>query len=145
MNTWTKRGTLLILAALMLVVGMMIPYRNAEAAMTYNNTTDAYLSADIDTNGTLQATLLVNGKKGVTTCIEADLYIERKTLGIFWTRVDIGYNNNVWHDSTTSHYYNNSFSTDLVSNGTYRVVVSYTVHGTGGANDIIPKTVIVVY
>ncbi len=145
MNTWTKRGTIIMLAALMLVMGIAVPFRNAEAAMTYNNTTDAYLSAGVDTNGNLEAILLVNGSYGITSCIEADLYVERKNWGLFWTMVDIGYNNNVWHDSTTSYLYHNVFSTNLISTGTYRVTVTYTVHGSGGSNDVIIKTATINY
>ena len=145
MNIWAKRGTMIVLAAVILVMGIAVPYRKAEAAMTYNNTTDAYMSASVDSNGNLEANLLVNGKEGITSCIEADLYVERKILGVFWTRVEIGYSNNVWHDSTTSYLYQNAFSTNLSSTGTYRVTVTYTVHGSGGSNDSITKTSTVNY
>lgn len=141
MNTWTKRGTLLILAALMLVVGMMIPYRNAEAAMTYNNTNYASLTCSVNpATGELQASLNVDGKKGITSQIETELYVEKQILGIIWKRVDIGCVNNLWIDSTTSYHYTNTFSTILSSSGTYRIVVKYTVSGSGGPSDVIMKT-----
>ena len=145
MNTWTKRGTLLILAALMLVVGMMIPYRDAEAAMTYNNTLSANISCAVDSSGCLQASLAVSGIKGKTTRIKAELYVEKRVLGMFWSRVDIGYNNNIWEDSTTNHTYYNTFNTDLPSNGTYRTTVTFTVSGSGGTDDIIVKTSTITY
>ena len=66
-------------------------------------------------------------------------------MGIFWTRVNIGYTNNVWHDSTTSYIYSNYFEFQLTSTGTYRVTVTYTVSGTGGPADVITLTDILTY
>ena len=145
MNTWTKRGTMAALAMLFLIMGIVTPQKNAKAAMMYNNTTNASLSGYIDSNGVLHASLSVYGRPGITTRIEAQLYVEKQFLGIFWTRINIGYNNNTWIDSTTDYYYNNSFSTSLEGNGTYRITVIYTVSGSGGTDDSITKTCIVAY
>ena len=145
MNTVSKRCTTLILALLMLVMGIYVPFKKAEAAMLYYNTTDAFLSASVNSSGYLQAWMTVTGKSGKTTLIEADLYVEKRILGVFWKRVEIGYNNNVWHDSTTSYSYSNSFGYNLNSTGTYRVTVTYTVSGTGGPADVITLSEIVTY
>lgn len=107
--------------------------------MTYNNTTYANISCSIE-NGRLQTALSVTGIKGVTTRIKAELYVEKRVLGIIWTRVDIGYTNNVWIDSTTSYIYSNIFTHTLESTGTYRVTVTFTVSGSGGSDDVIVKT-----
>ena len=140
MNTMIKRGTILTLAMLMFVVSMLVPIKRADAAMMYNNTNNASLSASINSNGKLSASLYVMGMKGKTTKIETSLYVEKKILGLFWSRVDIGYTDNIWHDSTSNYYYSHTFSHDLTSTGTYRVTVTYTVSGSGGANDVITIT-----
>ncbi len=140
-----KSAALLTLALLMLATGVYVPFRTAEAAMMYNNTLSTSVYCSVDSAGTLSAVLNVTGKKGTTTRIETELYVEKKTLGVFWTRVDIGYTNNLWIDSTTNYKYNNTFSTSLDSTGTYRVTVKFTVYGTGGIPDEITQTKTIVY
>lgn len=134
-----------MLAVLTLVMSIFVPLNKASAATTYNNTNRANLYASVSSNGRLSASLSVLGIKGITTKIEVSLYVEKRILGLFWSRVDIGCDDNVWEDSTTNYYYNNTFSCDLSSTGTYRVTVTYTVSGTGGASDVITKTDTVTY
>ena len=81
----------------------------------------------------------VMGIKGKTTRIEVELYVEKRVLGIFWSRIDIGTPNNVWTDAVNAYQYNNTFSTQLSSTGTYRVTVQFSVYGSGGSTDVIPK------
>lgn len=145
MNTIIKRGTMLTLAFLMLVTSMFVPIKNAKAATMYNNTTRATLSASVNSSGLLTASLYVLGIKGKTTKIETSLYVEKSILGIFWSRIDIGCENNLWQDSTTNYYYTHAFTCNLNSTGTYRVTVTYTVSGSGGTNDVITKTCTVTY
>lgn len=139
------RGVCLFLLLCTVFVAVAGCTRSAKAATTYYNTSSASISSYVDSNGKLHSILIVAGIKGITTQIEADLYVEKRVLGIFWTRVDIGYTNNIWHDSTTSFHFYNEFITQLPSTGTYRVNVTYTVSGTGGSADIIPKTNNVTY
>lgn len=140
MNTMTKRGTMFALALLMLVMSIFVPQNTAKAAMMYNNTNSASMLVSINTSGMLSAKLNVMGMNGKTTRIETSLYVEKKILGLFWTRVDIGYSDNTWHDTTTNYYYSHTFSCNLNSTGTYRVTVTYTVSGNGGNNDVITIT-----
>lgn len=141
----TKKGTLLMLAMLTLVMSIFVPLNKASAATTYNNTTKATLSASIESTGCLSASLYVMGIKGKTTSIDVSLYVEKRILGVFWSRIDIGCTNNIWHDSTTNYYYTHIFSHNLNSTGTYRVTVTYTVSGTGGSSDVITLTDTVTY
>lgn len=140
MNTMIKRGTMFALAFLMLVTSMLVPIRKAKAATAYYNTASASLNCNINSSGHLTASMSVTGYKGVTTKISVELYIEKKILGIFWTRVDIGCTDNIWKDSKTGFSYSNTFPFDLTSGGTYRVTATYTVSGTGGTDDIIVRT-----
>lgn len=145
MYTMTKRGTVFALALLMLVMSVFVPMKKAEAAMMYNNTGGTSISCTVDSNGRLQATLIVNGKSGITTHIGVKLYVEKRVLGIFWSRVNIGCDDNLWIDSTNNYNYRNVFSVNLTASGTYRTTVTYTVSGTGGGNDIITQTDTVTY
>ena len=95
------------------------------------------MNVAINTNGELEVPMYVSGIKGRTTRIETSLYVEKRILGIFWHRVDIGCTDNVWHDSVTGYYYSNMFTHDLNTTGTYRVTVTFTVSGSGGSDDVI--------
>ena len=69
------------------------------------------------------------GLSGKTTKVVITTYIEKKTLGLFWSRVENGQPNNQWVDT--------SYTFQLSSTGTYRVTVTYKVYGSGGAADEI--------
>lgn len=140
-----KRGIVFALALLALVMGVFMPSRKVEAAMMYNNVINAVISCSVDSSGRLQTGMVATGVKGVTTRISVELFVEKRVLGIFWTKVDIGCTNNVWTDYTTGATYNNSFSTDLPSSGTYRITVIFTVSGTGGSDDVIERTKTITY
>ena len=135
-----KRITVFALMLLMLIMGTFVLYRKVEAATMYYNTSAALLNCSVNSNGLLEATLSVTGIKNRTTHISVELYVEKKILGLFWSRINIGYPDNIWTDSTTNYLYSNIFTTSLPSEGTYRVTVTFTVSGTGGANDVIVKT-----
>lgn len=145
MNIFTKRLIVTALAVVMLVMSIAVPFEKAEAAMTYNNTMSANLYCNIESNGHLCANMDVTGYKNRTTSIHVELYVEKRVLGIFWSRVEIGYTNNTWIDSTTSYIYSGVFDTALPSTGTYRTTVTYTITGTGGSDDVIVKTDTVTY
>mgnify|MGYP007070251791 CR=1 FL=1 len=145
MYSMVKRVSVFALALLTLVMGVVVPFRRATAMTTYNNATNATLTSSINSDGRLQALLTATGIKNKTTQIKVKLYVEKRILGIFWSKVDIGYPDNTWTDSTTSYLYSYSFSTNLPSNGTYRVTVEFTFSGTGGADDIINCTDTITY
>ena len=145
MISMKKRGLCLILMLCTVFVTLGVYCKTAKAATTYNNTSSAWAGSYVDSNGQLRTDMILGGYKGVTTLIEADLYLEKRFLGIIWIRVNIGYPNNVWHDSTTSYIYSNYFTHQLSSTGTYRVTVTYTVSGTGGTPDVITITDTVTY
>ena len=140
MYSMVKRVSVFALALLTFVMGVVVPYRRAEAATTYNNATYTSAICNIDSSGHLDVGLTVSGIKGITTKISVELYVEKRILGVFWSRVNIGYPNNTWTDSNTGINYNNTFSTNLSSNGTYRVTVTFIVSGSGGSDDTIVQT-----
>ena len=74
---------------------------------------------------------------GVTTGATITSYIEKRTLGLFWSKVDIGEANNEWVDVSTD--YADAFVHEfwLEDTGTYRATVVYEISGTGGSTDVI--------
>ena len=140
MKKTTQRVIATTLTFLALFFAIAVPIKNASSETCYNNIVQANVSSNINVNGALTVSFDVFGRKGVTTKIETELFVEKKMLGLFWVRVNIGCPNNLWTDSTNHYVYVNTFSTQLSSTGTYRTTVKFTVSGTGGANDIITLT-----
>ena len=85
------------------------------------------------------------GIRGKTTKGEITTYVEKKTLGLFWTRVDIGQPNNQWVDVVYDYLYDGTHTFQLSNHGTYRITVVYVISGSGGAADTITQTMTKTY
>lgn len=103
----------------------------------YNNTSSATANISINDSGKLTITYKYNGYSGIATKAVITSYIEKKTLGLFWKRVDIGKTNNQWVDTVNNYKYTGSRTYQLSSTGTYRVTVIYNIYGSGGPADKI--------
>ncbi len=145
MKNTIKRGIALALSLLTLFAFFVVPISRVSAATMYNNVINVSASSSVSSGGLLQTALYAIGTKGVTSRIIIELYVEKRILGVFWSKVEIGVPDNVWIDSVNSHIYNNTFSTQLNSSGTYRVTVTFTISGSGGPDDIITKQNTVTY
>lgn len=131
------RITSLILICVILIVSI-VPMISAETITPrLNNTSNTSTNFTITTAGKATISATYNGYKGITTGATVTSYIEKRTLGLFWTKVDIGEPNNEWID--TSSDYLGAFGHEfwLENKGTYRATVVYEISGTGGATDVI--------
>lgn len=74
-----------------------------------------------------------------------EIYLEKKFLGFFWKRVDIGQPDNVWIDTfyETDGYVDHTLQ--LTKTGTYRANFKMTFRGTGTTDDVLEKTVQATY
>lgn len=111
----------------------------------YNNVVSTRTSATISSSGALDVSVKYTGINGTTTRAIITTYIEKKTLGLFWTRVDIGTTNDEWVDTIYNYKYEGSHSHQLTKTGTYRVTVTYQIYGNGGAADEIVEEITKVY
>lgn len=142
-KTFKKFFSIIIASTLILVIFAtpinaatkepMIPF--------YNNVDSANSTVTISSNGTITINNRYTGTQSVTTKAVITTYIEKKTLGIFWSRVNIGQTNDEWVDTIYNYYYSGSHSTQLPSTGTYRVTVEYIIYGSGGVADTIVKEI----
>lgn len=130
-----------ILIIVCILSNIVISAFASEVMPLLNNVVTASTSAAISDSGKLTVTNQYYGFDGVTTKAVITTYVEKKTLGLFWTRVDIGQTDNKWVDTIYSYEYSGSHSLQLESTGTYRVVTTFVVYGTGGAADEIERTV----
>lgn len=111
----------------------------------YNNVSTVTANVSINDNGKMTISYKYIGSSSVTTKAVITTYIEKKTLGLFWTRVDIGTTNDEWVDTKYESTYVGSRTHQLSSTGTYRVTVNYKIYGTGGSADEIEKKVTASY
>lgn len=147
MKRTIQRSMTLVLSLLMLMAFLVAPNAKASAEVKpkYDSVIDTNLRTSINSDGQLNSIIKATGEKGSTTRIEIELYVEKRVLGLFWTRVDIGTTNNTWIDSVNSWQYINAFSTQLNSSGTYRVTVKFTVFCADASSDVVTKVNTVTY
>lgn len=139
-----KKLISLIMANVFLLLIVFVPAKAAvqdEIAPCYNNVVSVSSMASVSSTGVLKVTNSYNGNSSVTTKAIITTYIEKKTLGIFWRRVDIGQTDDEWVDTIYNYKYSGSHSVQLPSTGTYRVTVEYVIYGSGGSADTITKEI----
>ena len=103
----------------------------------FNNTMMTSSNFTITTSGEATVTATYNAYRDRFTSARVTSYIEKRTLGIFWSRVDIGQPNNEWVDTSTEYADIFGHVIQLTKTGTYRATVVYEISGTGGATDVI--------
>ena len=131
------RITCLVLIVVLLVVSV-IPMISADTIMPrLNNTANTSTNFTITSAGKATVTATYNGYRGITTGATVTSYIEKRTLGLFWTKVDIGEPNNEWVDTSTDYADVFGHIIYLEDTGTYRATVVYEISGSGGATDVI--------
>lgn len=134
-----KKISICLLCMLMLFGYVTVPVAAANDGIMpcYNNVIQTNTSFDISESGVATVIVSYNGITGVTTGATITTKIQKRTLGMIWTKVDIGTTNNEWVDIARLADYSTFHSVTLPDKGTYRVVVEYEITGTGGATDVI--------
>ena len=138
----TKRLKVLVSAILVLCL-FIVPLSPVSAATEegimprYNNVSTVTANMGISDSGKLTITYKYSGSPSITTKAVITTYIEKKFLGLFWRRVDIGTTDNKWVDTINDYIYAGSRTHQLSSSGTYRVTVIYKIYGSGGSADEI--------
>lgn len=144
MKNKKRRYLSLFIAVIIIVYATATTVLAAPIETRFNNTLSASSSATISSSGLLTITNQFRGFKGKTTSGEITTYIEKKS-GSTWTRVSIGQPNDQWYDVVNGYMYAGSHSFQLSSRGTYRITVKFVIYGSGGAPDIITRTVTKTY
>lgn len=144
------RKIISILLTVFLLAAPLSLFANAaqttdEIAPKYNNVISTRTTATVSPDGILNATVKFTGINGITTRAIITTYVERRILGIFWSRVDIGNTNDEWIDTVYNYKYEKNHSTQLDNTGTYRVTATYQIYGSGGAADEVIEEITVVY
>ena len=140
-KNYLKRMISVCMVCVLLVTTFSLVGYAGEAVPYYNNVNSTNSSASISSSGVLTVTNRYVGSSSVTTKAIITTYVEKKVLGLFWSRVDIGQTNDEWVDTIYNYTYTGSHSVQLSSTGTYRVTVEYVIYGSGGSADTITKEI----
>lgn len=116
-----------------------------EITPRYNNVSSVASYAEISSSGVITITNKFSASASVFSRAVITTYVERKTLGLFWTRVDIGQTDDEWVDTIYNNVYSGTHSHQLEKTGTYRVTVEYVIFGSGGAADTITREIEEIY
>ena len=100
-----KRLFCFLIAVILVITASTSAFAASPNETKYNNTVMASSSASISDSGLLTVVNQFQGIRGKTTKGEITTYVEKKTLGFFWTRVDIGQPNNQWYDVIYNYLY----------------------------------------
>ena len=106
----------------------------------YNNTAVATTTFNINENGVASVSVSYGGKYGQSVSAVITSKIQKNESGT-WVDVDIDQPNNQWVDESSMSFYSTTHTHQLTSRGTYRAVVVYEISGTGGATDVIERTI----
>lgn len=134
-----------IFVAMLVLCLTIVPFSPVSAAVAegneimprYNNVGSATATMNINSSGKLTIGYQYSGYSSITTKAVITTYIEKRTLGFFWNRVEIGKTNNQWVDTINNYRYTGSRTYQLSASGTYRVTVVYKIYGSGGSADEI--------
>lgn len=144
-----KKLLSLLLCGLMLFASVLPVYAangGNDPIVPYMNNANRYQHTfAVSSSGEAMVKVDYVGKESAFTSITVETYIQKKTLGLFWTKVDNGEANNTWVDTSTALSGTFTHSLQLENTGEYRAVFKITFSGTGGADDVIEKTLTYTY
>lgn len=138
----TKRLLALIFCVLM-IVGATLPAFAANARMGHG--VDYTTVFQINSSGLATVRVSYAGNATTFTDITVETYIQKRSLGLVWTKVDNGESNKTWVDTSTSQTGTFVHNLQLDSTGTYRAVFKITFSGTGASDDVITERIEDVY
>lgn len=145
MKRITKSLVFIAVALIIAFSATIITFAYSTINPLYNNTSSVSSTASISGSGLLTINVQYTGISGTTSKGVITTYVEKKTLGLFWTKVNNGQSSNEWVDTSNSYRYNTSHSLQLSSKGDYRVTVKYKISGSGGTTDNITNQILKTY
>lgn len=128
-----KKFILFLLIASILINSLSLPVHAEAGDLRYSYIDSADLSAQITTAGLLSIEAFYFGYNEITTGAKITTYVQKKVLGLFWTKVNNGQPNNEWIDNCSGSSGGINHSLQLSSTGTYRVTCSFSIYATTGS------------
>ncbi|MBQ7321192.1 MAG: hypothetical protein IJW99_03765 [Clostridia bacterium] len=134
---------IVLFLCVVLVLSASLPAYAANARMSHG----IYCDYDfyIGSSGSAEVSVYYEGNATTFTDITVETYIQKRTLGFIWTKVDNGEPNKTWVDTSTSRTGTFIHDLQLDSTGTYRAVFTVTFSGIGASSDVIENEIEDVY
>lgn len=133
----------MILLCISLVFCLTIPAFAVNARLSHG--VSAITLFGITSTGMAEVSVDYQGNRTTYTSVTVETYIQKRTLGFIWTKVDNGEENKTWVDTSTEEIGDFVHHLQLDNTGTYRAVFKITFSGTGAADDVIEDTIEDVY
>ncbi len=138
-----KKVVVLLLTVATLVSCMAI-YPSAddyEIEPYYTNIARASTNFNITPSGLACVGVTYTAHANMLSQAKCEIYLEKKFLGLFWNRVDIGVTDDVWVDYSSAITDNFYHEFQLPDTGTYRAVFKVTFYGNTGVNDVVEEEI----
>ena len=136
-----KIVSLLICGVLLMGIFTVIPFAAIKeegiVMPMYNNTSNVTTRFVIE-EGIAKVTVGYVGKYNKLTRAVITTKLQVQTSS-GWVDVNNGEPNNQWVEDRTTITFSQTYNLE-VARGTYRAVINFEMYGTGGAADVIPKT-----
>ena len=142
----TIKKTISVLLALITVFSVTTCIVTAEEAPPSKSLYYNYVSttAAVSSSGllTINNNYRIKSGSGFSSA-KISTYVERKVLGIFWSKVNNGQPNNTWVATPAILDYSRTYTLQLNQTGTYRVTAEYTFYGSSGSETITKQSTVV--
>ena len=142
MRMFLKKCVVLLLSCL-LITSVLEPVsanQQGESSPRYTVPITGSVSANINASDVLYVTANYVVNDSPVTDVTVRTYVEKRSLLVIWTRVDIGETNNEWVDYGGTGTFNVSHTAQLSNAGTYRVTTIFEVYNGSVLLDTIEKT-----
>lgn len=126
-----------------LACNLAVPTFAVDARLSHG--VDAELVFGITETGLAEASVDYIGNSTSFTSATVEIYIQKRTLGFIWTKVDNGEVDKTWVDRSTRQVDYFVHHLQLEETGTYRAVFKITFSGTGAEDDVITEKMQDVY
>ena len=132
-----KKTITLLMAIFMLMTLSVTAFASDYGVMPcFNNTITSSATFVIDEDGEANINVKYIGYQNLATSGTVTFKIQKKS-GSSWVDVQGA----SWNIEVTGFMYNQTYTYQLTSRGTYQLVYEYVVRGTGGTADVITGTI----
>ena len=129
----TILSILLFLTVLLMFSSLCQPVHADSEGLRYSYVSRADSIPSVDASGQLYIAISYVGYNGITTGAKITTYVQKRTLGIFWIKVNNGEPDNEWVDNVSGSSYNGDHELHLSSTGTYRITSEFTIYAATGS------------
>ena len=132
-----------VVLCVFLVLSLTVPSFAVESRLSHG--VSAELLFGITETGLAEVYVDYQANDTSFTNATVETYIQKRTLGFIWTKVDNGEANKTWIDTSTERVDYFVHHLQLDDTGTYRAVFKITFSGTGAEDDVITEKFECVY